>query len=885
MSGPCLRPAPAGNDQRVDSSFYRAVFNQTATAIVVVEAGPDGRPGTALDANGAACSMFGCTREEFLALVSAHGMPDPAGHEDLLERVIAGETVRFELDLDSATGEHLRVEVMTTAAELDGRRVFISSGHDVTEHVTLEQALDAKQLRLSRSEEFAGVGSVEWDLRTDEHRWSDEFYRLLGLEPGQIPASLENYLEYVHPDDHAKVAAELDRVKTGGDHRENFARVRRSDGEWRVHRGHVGGVRDPDGELVELFVSVQDVTEEHAAQSALRASEERLAVAQQVARMGSIAWNLETGEAHWSDELYHILGMEPGEVEPDLETYLGFVHEDDRDFVTDGIRLMHRTGRGRTVDVRIRTRRGDLRVVSATSKLICNDDGRPVHQLTTVQDVTARKEMEERLRNSEAFLLKAQEIAHLGSWAVDLATGIVSWSDELYAICGITPEQWDGRVESFIGNICHPDDRQVASDVWQLMVDSLQAQEVEYRVVRPGGEVRLLLTRGEVVIGDTGEPVSVVGASWDITEIRHAEEALRLSEERFELATHGSSDGLWDWPDIDKEAFWISPRFAELLGHDAANFHPDATALGRLVHRADLDAAIAGLEAHLATDRPFDVEIRMLTKQGEYRWYRLRGKVVRDRDGRPIRLAGSLLDTHVRRESEEQLRRYQVQLRALADSVAQTAERERRRIGGELHDRTIQTLGLLRIKLGALNASVAKSSEDTPLEEILDLTDGAIDETRDLLYELSPPVLYELGFEAAVEWLAEQAQRQHGFRCRVVNDHEKRRIPERVEVVLFQCVRELLRNVGKHAEATSAEVSIETSGGAVVIRVSDDGKGVAAGRVGAPTDSGGGFGLLIIRERLDLVGGLLGVDSTSGTGSLITLSVPLEDDAAVSAGI
>jgi PAS domain S-box-containing protein len=384
-----------------------------------------------------------------------------------------------------------------------------------------------------------------------------------------------------------------------------------------------------------------------------------------------------------------------------------------------------------------------------------------------------------------------------------------------------------------------------------------------------------------VLLDENGRAQSIVGALQDVTEIRASEAALRMSEERLELAARGSSDGLWDWRDISDDAFWVSPRYAELLGYTTEEFVAGASFVRELVHPDDRDGVEEKIREHLAGRARFDTELRLRTRAAGYRWFRLRGEAFPGADGRPRRMAGSLVDIHERREADARLRRYQEELRFLAEAVSKAAEEERRRIGTELHDRTIQTLGFMRVKLSELRARTPAPESAELVARLFELLDSAIGETRLLLQELGPPMLYELGFEPAVEWLAERAEKQYGFSCTIACDQ----IPslgEDAAAVLFQAVRELLTNVGKHAEARKVAVSIAAGEGGIVVCVEDDGIGFApADRNQSPT-SEGNFGLFSIRERLRVLGGELGIDSSPGKGARITLRAPLNEVESVS---
>jgi signal transduction histidine kinase len=186
-----------------------------------------------------------------------------------------------------------------------------------------------------------------------------------------------------------------------------------------------------------------------------------------------------------------------------------------------------------------------------------------------------------------------------------------------------------------------------------------------------------------------------------------------------------------------------------------------------------------------------------------------------------------------------------------------------------------QILALAQIKLGALKESASSTSLAGPLDEIRRLMEQMIQYTRSLTFELSPPILYDLGFEAAVEWLAELFQKQHGLKIEVQTDKHPKPMDDEIRVLLFQVVRELLMNVVKHAQAHQVMVDIGREADNLLIRVADDGVGMAA-TPGALPGNTAGFGLFSIKERLKYLGGQLQVAPNPGGGTKVTLVVPLK---------
>ena len=235
-----------------------------------------------------------------------------------------------------------------------------------------------------------------------------------------------------------------------------------------------------------------------------------------------------------------------------------------------------------------------------------------------------------------------------------------------------------------------------------------------------------------------------------------------------------------------------------------------------------------------------------------------------------------LLEIEERKKNEQELLGYQQRLRHLSSELLQTEERERRRIAIEIHDRIGQALAVNKIQLGALQAEVDSQDLKTKIENIRGLISQTIRDTRTLTFELSPPVLYELGLQAALEWLAEIVRKQNGLKVDVAGDGSDRELDAEKRVLLFRTCRELLFNVVKHAGARRARVSLRGDGAAIMIKISDDGTGFDPDLLQSGYDPfESGFGLFSIQEQLEHRGGMFEVDSGPGRGSTVTIVMPL----------
>ncbi len=246
------------------------------------------------------------------------------------------------------------------------------------------------------------------------------------------------------------------------------------------------------------------------------------------------------------------------------------------------------------------------------------------------------------------------------------------------------------------------------------------------------------------------------------------------------------------------------------------------------------------------------------------------------------RLSGSngrcvctVLDITKRKQAEQQLLEREEQLQALTTALLQAEDRERRRIAQGLHDHIGQILALAKGKLSTFQEAARADGIEQAVEEVRNLINQAIHTSRSLMFELSSPVLYELGLDAALQSLGEQLAKQHGFRFHFKFDEKPKPLTDDVDLLLYRVARELLFNVVKHARARNVSLIVVRRKDHLHLTLEDDGVGFVAAGAGEGFDERGGFGLFSIRQQLDHVGGHLEIDSVPGDGTRVNVVVPL----------
>ncbi|MEG4306275.1 PAS domain-containing protein [Microcoleus sp. D3_18a_C4] len=282
------------------------------------------------------------------------------------------------------------------------------------------------------------------------------------------------------------------------------------------------------------------------------------------------------------------------------------------------------------------------------------------------------KQQRLKLQQSEASLAAAQKIAHIGSWEFDLVTNKITWSEEVFRIFGLDSSATEPTSAKLL-KMCHPDDRELFQQTVSLTISQGISYKREFRFLHPSGQIIYVEGRGEAVFSETGEVIKLLGTVMDISDRKQAEAALQISEERFYLAFEGSAMGLWDWNLATGEVYF-NPRWKMMLGYEVEEVENSFASWEQLVHPEDLSPAKAALTAHLEGKNPtYEVEFRMLTKSGEWKWILAQAKVMEhDASGNPLRMTGTHIDISDRKQAEVELQFSEQREREKAQQLEQT---------------------------------------------------------------------------------------------------------------------------------------------------------------------------------------------------------------------
>ena len=383
-------------------------------------------------------------------------------------------------------------------------------------------------------------------------------------------------------------------------------------------------------------------------------------------------------------------------------------------------------------------------------------------------------------------------------------------------------------------------------------------------MIRPDGVTRWVIGRGEAIRDDNGRIVQLHGTVQDINERKQAEFALRESEERFRLMSNTAPVLIW-MSGTDKLCTYFNKSWLDFTGRPLSAELGNGWAEG--VHAEDLQRCLEIYNRAFDRRDPFRMEYRLRGIDGEYHWILDIGVPRFNSDGSFAGYIGSCIDVSERKLAEEALY-------SISSRLIEAQEQERTRIARELHDDFTQRVALLAVELDRLKHDIPDSNADA-LDRMDRLRQHTLEIGSDiqaLSHELHSAKLEYLGVAVAMRGFCEEFGEKQKLTIDFQSDNMPNPVSPDAALCLFRVLQEALHNAAKHSRVSHFDVEVRGVPGEIQLIIRDAGVGFDV----ESANRGRGLGLISMRERIKLVNGTISIDSKSGKGTEVRVSVPVD---------
>ncbi|WP_324023695.1 PAS domain-containing protein [Maribacter sp. BPC-D8] len=405
---------------------------------------------------------------------------------------------------------------------------------DITQVKKKELALLQKNQEFNFAEKIANIGSWQWNPNTNKANWSDNHYRIYGIEIG-TQLDLQIIYNQIHSDDLDHLKELTQEILSNKKFTKTRFRIQLQNGDIKTLEVIGEVITDKAGNIILLKGTSQDITYRIEAEQLIQEKNQLLSFAEEMAMMGSWQWNPNTGVSTWSDNLYKIYDIEPDRT-INMDLFLSRIHPDDIDNLTKEIETIVSTKVSNTIlAYRIILNNGQVRSLELLAEVIIDSKGNVQELIGTAQDVTNRIQREQDLLEKNQLLNFAEQLSSIGYWKWDIINDVMEKSENLLKILDFEPGA-KPDFKTYLKKV-YPADREKVIDVSQRIIETKKFDKFHHRIVKNDNSIKTIKLIGEIILDKEGNVIELIGSSQDITEQIEAQQKILDTNRSLEKST------------------------------------------------------------------------------------------------------------------------------------------------------------------------------------------------------------------------------------------------------------------------------------------------------------------------------------------------------------
>ena len=504
-------------------------------------------------------------------------------------------------------------------------------------------------------------------------------------------------------------------------------RIIRKNGEIRYIRSKGTHIRDDSGNIVKVIGTILDITDYKENEEKLLNNLKKLEQVEQIADVGFYEYDLLTESYNLSEGFLNVCGLDSNSFIPTFETMSSTVFIGDRRLVNDTFRELDEKGTTYSFDHRVMTPHNKIKHVKSIGTYIKDEAGNPIRRIGTIIDVTDYVKATDKLMENERRLTEAEITSGTGNWEWNIETDEHYMSKGLLNILGYSsmeeiPSEWK------LNAIYHKRDshrvRMIISDAINSKKDSYSYEAV---IVRPDGEPRTVSVNGILIKNENGDVIKTKGTYSDITKIKEYQQQIRENEIRMQSTEDAAHIGSWE-RDLRTGLYVCSPGIYRITGLKDTGGYLTLDDQLSIIHPDDRSEIIETIDTALRNNEDYQLNYRIERPDGEKRNINVKAKLLKDTDGTPIKVYGTVMDIteELTRKKERLFLESQLRNQQKLESIGILA-------GGVAHEINNPINGIMNYGQLILDESEQDSDINTYASEILRETERVANIVRNLL--------------------------------------------------------------------------------------------------------------------------------------------------------
>lgn len=654
-----------------------------------------------VDASERGLEMVTLAREELIGTRLSEGYPE-AFENGLFDKLKTVLDTGVLLDEDMHALENVDAQWLHHQVVPYGDGVAFTV-RDITEVKEAEEVLRRSEASLENAQRIARLGSWDWDVSTNTGQWSDELYRIFGMEPQETEANYDLFVDLVHPDDRKLILKAVEDALSGEKSYQIDHRLVRRDGEIRFIKELAEVRRDENGTPVSMHGTMQDITDLKAVEDALRESEQRLQGAHRMARLGHWSLDLSSRRFCGYGDMFAEFGFYDEEPEFSFEEAMSWVHEADVPCVSAAFERSLADGAAYDETNRFVTKDGRSGYMRLIGEVVRDENGSITGMRGTMQDMTALKAAEAELRESEQRLQGAHRLSSLAHWEVDSASRRFKAYGHIHEGFGLGGEVTEFSFEDALRPIHPADVARVRAAFERSFAEGVPYDEIN-RNVNSAGQTGYMHIIAEAIRDDAGAVVGLRGTSQDVTALKAAQEELGKTQEKLVTAQRIAGIGSWELDSTRQKAIWSEEMYRIFELDPDTDDAPGRDTFYELVHPDDKRKLETAVAKTLGDGVPMTLEYRLITKLGHEKTVLTFGEATTDERGQLVGFGGTVQDITNLRLAEQKL------------AQAQKMETVGQLSAGVAHDFN----NMLAVVMGNLELAQSRIAGDAQVESLLE---------------------------------------------------------------------------------------------------------------------------------------------------------------------